>query len=85
MNVSAWQDGHKPFFFYSVYLSTENQPKLIVVAAGYRKALVDTGLAISLLFHTNGHRNHSSACRGSFLGTADNFQRSVHWSENPDH
>ena len=73
------------FFFFLVYLSTENHPKLIVVAAGYRKALVDTGLAISLLFHTNGRRNCSSACRGSFFGTADNFQGSVHWLENPDH
>jgi len=41
--------------------------------AGCRKALVGTGLAISLPFNTNGH------CRQFSVG------RSVHWSEGPDH
>ena len=37
---------------------------MAVALAGYRKALVGTGLAISLLFDTNGHREGSSAPLG---------------------
>ena len=48
--------------------------------AGCRKALVGTGLAISLLFDTNGRKGlHFWHCRQISVG------RSVHWSEGPDH
>ena len=39
-----------------------------------KKALVSTGLAISLLFHTNGHRNRSSV-GAPFFGLETVFSR----------
>ena len=48
----------------------------LAVLAGCGKAWVGTGLAISLLFYTNGRRNRCLA-RGSIFG--------IHWSESPDH
>ena len=56
----------------------------VAVLAGCRKALVDTGWAISLLISVN------KLCRG-FVGApflamlAVSVMRSVHWLENPDH
>ena len=44
-----------------------NAVHMAVALAGCRKALVSTGFAISLLFGTTGHRNHSSAFVGAPL------------------
>ena len=56
--------------------------------AGCRKALVSTGLGISLLFDTNGCRKGSSAFLGApFLAllAVSSQERSIHCLEGSDH
>ena len=53
-----------------------NAVHMAAALAGCRKALVSTGFAISLLFDTTGHRNHSSVFVGAPLLAlhVDSFQ-----------
>ena len=47
------------------HVSAEGGVHMAAGLAGYRKALVETGLAISHLFDTNGCRKGSSASLGA--------------------
>ena len=69
-------------------VSAQGAVRMAAALAGCRKALVGTGLSISLPFATNGRRQGSPApfyelhfwhCRQLSVG------RSIHRSEGPDH